>query len=70
MLFEVARIRTYWKDSFKTDKSFSIKDNAQSVNVFSYEKYSLRNSSLNKEVNNERLAMLSITYMILYELYT
>nr|UZT29117.1 light harvesting complex protein [Nucleocytoviricota sp.] len=70
MLFEVARMRTYWKDPFKTDKFFSIKDNAQPGNVFSYEKDSLRNSSLNKELNNGRLAMLSIAYMMVYELYT
>jgi len=70
MLFEVARMRTYWKDPFKTNKFFTINDNAQPGNVFNYDKDSLRNSSLNKELNNGRLAMLSIVYMMVYEIYT
>ena len=70
MLFEVTRMRIYWKYPFKTDKFFSIKDNAQPGNVFSYEKYSLRNSSINKELNNGRLAILSIAYMMVYDRYT
>ena len=70
MLFEVARMRTYWKDPFKTDKFFTIKDSAQPGNVFNYDKDSLLNSTLNKELNNGRLAMLSIAYMMGYELNT
>lgn len=70
MLFEVGRMRTYWKDPFKTDKFFNIKDNAQPGNVFSYDKDSIQKSSLNKELNNGRLAMLAVIYMMIYEVYT
>lgn len=70
MLFEVARMRSYWKDPFKNDEFFTIKDNSQPGNLFKYDKDSLRNSTLNKELNNGRLAMLSIAYMMIYELST
>lgn len=70
MLYEVARMRTYWEDPFKTNKFFSIKKHMQPGNLFKYDKDSLRNSTLNKELNNGRLAMISIIYMMLYEVGT
>tara|TARA_B110000027_G_C16033306_1_gene261917 strand:+ start:275 stop:811 length:537 start_codon:yes stop_codon:yes gene_type:complete len=70
ILYEVTRMRTYWNDPFKTNKFFSLKEGAQPGNLFKYDKDGLRNSSLNKELNNGRLAMVSMTYIMLYEIFT
>ena len=70
MLFEVARMRTYWEDPFKTNNFFTIKDNKQPGNILNVDANKVTTMSYNKELNNGRLAMLAVTYMIGYELLT
>ena len=70
MLFEVARMRTYWEDPFKTNNFFTIKDNKQPGNILNINTDKVITSSFDKELNNGRLAMLAVAHMIGYELLT
>lgn len=70
MLFEVARMRTYWDDPFKTNNFFTIKDNKQPGNILNIDTNKVSTRSYDKELNNGRLAMLAMAHMIGYEVLT
>jgi hypothetical protein len=70
MLFEVARMRTYWEDPFKTNNFFTIKDNKQPGNILNVDSNKVTTTSYDKELNNGRLAMLAVAHMFGSELLT
>jgi hypothetical protein len=71
LLYECVRMSTGWENPFiKGGKAFSLKDDYQPGNLFSYDKDNVSSTLYNNELSHGRLAMLTCAHIIGSELLT
>ena len=70
-LYECVRMSTGWENPFTKDgKAFTLKDNYQPGNLFSYNASNVSDTLYNNELSHGRLAMLTCAHIIGSELVT
>jgi len=71
LLYECVRMSTGWENPFAEGaKAFTLKDDYQPGNLFSYDKDNVSNTLYNNELSHGRLAMLTCAHIIGSELLT
>lgn len=70
-LYECVRMSSGWENPFiKGNKMFTLKDDYQPGNLFSYDKNNVSDTLYNNELSHGRLAMLTCAYILGSELIT
>ncbi|VVU95561.1 Chlorophyll A-B binding protein [seawater metagenome] len=69
-IFEFARMKAGWKNPFKNQDSWKIKDEYQPGNVLNISSETIEEDLYNKELNNGRLAMIGTLGLIAQEVVT